>query len=70
MSNIEELLNKLSEHEFEIGKPDIFLKCESAVFIKNHSNSLFYTTSEERAKVFAAIFNDWAQLRRKMSKQN
>ena len=63
--NIGEMMDVFSDRNFERATPDVFFKCESAVFVEAIDNSLCYTTSAERADLLAAILNEWAMLRRK-----
>lgn len=66
--DMEPLLNALSQQEFEVGSPEVFLQCESAVFSRDGTNSHCYTTSVERAKLLVAALNDWARLRKMETK--
>ncbi len=65
--DIEYYKSLLENEEFETRIPTIFFKCESAVFVKDDTNSLCYTTSEERAEVLTSILNEWAEFRQHLT---
>lgn len=62
--HIEHCKSLLENCDFETRIPTIFFKCESAVFVKDDTNSLCYTTSEVRSEVLTSILNEWAKFRR------
>lgn len=68
--NCDEMMDVLSSSMFESAKPDVFFKCEGAVFAEASANSFCYTTSTERAELLAAILNEWATLRRKVKRES
>ncbi|KKN26720.1 hypothetical protein LCGC14_0872020 [marine sediment metagenome] len=61
---MEEIIELLKNSKFEAAIPDVFFKCEYAVFLKEDENSLCYTTSKERAELIASILNEWAVFKR------